>query len=166
MHRLRLLLLGFWLACGAACRREAVRPASAFEAGDPARVRQLLFGFHGVESRSSRARWTARSFGVALKPPSGSERTGANVWVRFYIPDSQIEALGPVTLRGSIDDYPLAPEIFSTGGVHEYVRYVPGEILDTNILPVSFYLDKFSPPGAVEARELGAVVLKVGVRAN
>ena len=63
-----------------------------------------------------------------------------------------------MTLTAEIDDYSMAPETYSKGGEHFYVREVPPNLLRTNIVPVIFTFDKASPPAGADGRELGAVV--------
>ena len=64
-----------------------------------------------------------------------------------------------MTLTASVDGQPLAPETFDKSGSYDYVRDVPACFLDTNVLPVSFSLDPYSPKSETEGRDLGGVVL-------
>jgi hypothetical protein len=121
---------------------------------------QLIHGFYFVEG--DRWRWTARSFSVALKPP-GTAPSGATLVLRLFVPPAQIETVGPLTLYAGIDGHALKPETYATPGTFEYTRDIPVELLDTNIVPVDFCLDKATPPSPREGRELGIIVTTVAL---
>jgi hypothetical protein len=148
-----LTLIIVLVACHKARRKELV---SIVNVADPSVAKQLVGGFYKIEGKSWR--WTSRQFIVSLLPPPGSEQKGAKLSLHFFIPEDQISKLGPMTLNAEIDDYSMAPETYSNGGEHFYVREVPANLLRTNIVPVIFTFDKASPPAGVEGRELGAVV--------
>ena len=139
-------------------------PVSKLELADIATSNQLLSGFWWLESNSWR--WTARQFSVALQPPDNSEARGATLYLHLYIPDSQIESLGPMTLTALTDGHALQPETFAKGGSYIYEREIPRQLLATSILPVKFSFDKALPPEKVDGRELGAIVTEIELQAN
>lgn len=138
----------------AGCHRVS-EPASDIKTADLTKSNQLLSGFWQVEGSW---RWTAREFSLALRPPDGADTRGATVQLTLYLPDSQLKALGPMTLTGFVDGKPLGSQTFTTGGVQVYSREVPKEALATNILPMQFSFDKAASPLTTDGRELGAVL--------
>jgi hypothetical protein len=142
----------------AGCHR-VTAPASAVRMSDPATANQLISGFYGVEGGAgdNAWRWTGPDFALGLASPASSPH-GARLLLRLYFPETQIQKLGPMTLTASVDGQPLAPETFDKSGSYDYVRDVPACLLDTNVLPVSFSLDPYSPKTETEGRDLGAVV--------
>jgi hypothetical protein len=118
-----------------------------------------MSGFYPVEGRGDNAfRWAAPDFSLALAPPPQAQH-GARLLLRVYFPETQIQELGPITLTAFVGDEPLAPETYSKGGSHDFIRDVPACFLDTNVLPVSFNVDPYSRRSETEGRDLGAVVL-------
>jgi len=107
---------------------------------------QLVAGFYETEANSWR--WTAGKFAVVLQPPTGSDRTGATLKVQLFIPDVQIQKLGPMTLQANLNDRPLDPQTFDKPGTYEYSRDVSADNLRSNLVPVVFRLDKFTSPSA------------------
>lgn len=144
------------------CHRVKRAPASQFNVADVSYSTQLLRGFYEVETATNR--WAAREFSVALRPPAGTEATGAKLWLRFFVPGEQIERLGPMTLYAEVDGRQLRPRTFSSGGFHDFTADVPPQVLETNLVPVRFAFDKAIKPSAGDGRELGAVVSDVGLR--
>ena len=63
-----------------------------------------------------------------------------------------------MTLTASIGGKGLEPEVYSRGGNYEFVREVPACFLETNLLPISFSFDRFSPRSGIDGRDLGVVV--------
>jgi hypothetical protein len=139
-------------------------PVSKLGLADDRTSNQLLSGFWWVEANSWR--WTAREFSVALQPPYGAERTGATLYLRLYIPDSQIESLGPMMLGATVEGQSLQPETFEKGGSYIYTREIPKVLLATSILPVKFCFDKALPGEKSDGRELGAIVTGIELQAN
>jgi len=127
--------------------------------GDSATSAQLVSGFYDVEGDAgNRWRWAGPDFVVALAPPP-TPRQGARLRLRLYFPETQIENLGPMTLTAFVDSKPLDSETFGKPGTYDFVRDVPACALDTNVVPVRFELDRYSPKTATEGRDLGVVVL-------
>lgn len=139
-------------------------PVSSIDIADPETKNQLLSGFYQLEDQAWR--WTAREFSVALKPPQGAERHGATLRLVLYIPDSQIQLLGPMTLAASTGSYALDPETFSKGGTYSYLRKIPPSALDTSLLPVDFCFDKALAPLSADGRELTVIVSKIELEAE
>jgi hypothetical protein len=123
---------------------------------------QLIAGFYELEANSWR--WTAGKFIVMLQPPAGAERVGAKLKLQFFIPDVQIEKLGPMTIQADLNDHPLAPQTFDKPGSYEYSRDVPADTLRSNLVPIVFRLDKFASPSMSDGRELGVVVSTIGLQ--
>src|SRR5437868_2069769 len=103
---------------------------------------QLIAGFYGLEQ--DRWRWTARRFAVVLQPPGGSERDGATLRLRLYIPDTEFPKLGPMSLTADVDDASLGSETFITPGSLSYSRYLPPALLRTDMLPIVFTFNRAS----------------------
>ena len=72
---------------------------------DPRDAAQLLKGFYGIEAGKSR--WTAKNFSVLLKAPPGSDRSGAELALKLYIPDVEIQKLGAMTLSADVGGHEL-----------------------------------------------------------
>lgn len=142
------------------CNREPLAPASAVQVAAPAAARQLLFGFYGIESTW---RWTGPNFGVVLRPPLGNTVRPVRLKVELYLPPSQIEELGPVTLSAESPGFTIGSMTFEQGGAREYNTAVPLGALCTNLLPITFTFDKFAPASDRDGRDLGAVVSYVGL---
>ena len=113
-----------------ACRR-VTQQASSFNVADPARSNQLLYGFYGVEAKPSR--WTARKFSFMLKPPVGAVAKGGKLWMRLFVPDLQIQKIGPMTLAASIDGYSLSSQEFTQGGMYVYTAQIPAELKNRDL---------------------------------
>ena len=138
----------------------AVRePVSKLNMSDATTANQLVSGFWWLEENSWR--WTAREFVAALQPPAGAEYNGATVSLHLYIPDSQIESLGSMTLSATTEGRSLPPETFSKGGTYVYTRAIPKDVLATSILPVRFSFDKVLTPDKADGRELAAIVTSI-----
>jgi len=63
-----------------------------------------------------------------------------------------------MTLTAFVDGKPLAPETYDKGGSYDFVRDVPACFLQTNVLPINFSFDTYSPHSETDGRDLGAVV--------
>ena len=146
------------------CHKKRVAFSSDLKMGDAFADRQLIGGFYELEQKQWR--WAARRFAVVLQPPPGSERAGGILRLHLFIPDSQIEKLGPITLSAEADEAPLAPETFSKGGSYTYSRMVPAALFHATLLPVVFTLDKVIGRSEKDSRELGAVITEVSIEGN
>src|SRR3954454_7451185 len=101
---LPLLLISTLVLSPAGCKRRKKQPAQQQEepagmatmvhAADPRSAPQLLRGFHGVEEGAWR--WTQKSFAVTLRPPQGAALHGANLILKFAVPDVVLKKVGPM----------------------------------------------------------------------
>ena len=82
-----------------------LRASSSVNMADPAQAAQLLNGFYVIEGGKSR--WTAKNFSVLLKAPPGSDRNGAELALKLYLPDVQIQSLGPITVSADVGGHEL-----------------------------------------------------------
>ena len=143
---------------------ETPRMLSVLNMGDPKVEPQLITGFHGIEAAAWR--WTARQFTVALKPPFGSGQKGAKLTVKLTVPPVTIEKLKNVSLSATAGGSSLPPETYTTPGDYFYVREIPASLLTGDSLRVDFQLDKAMPPSAADIRELGIIVLNIGLESK
>jgi len=166
MNALRVWPAAFFIILSAGCHR-VIAPTSVVYMGDPSRANQLISGFYGVEGGGGGDawRWTGPDFSLALAPPAAARR-GTRLLLRLYFPETQIQKLGPMTLTAFVDGQPLAPETFEKGGSYDFVRDIPACFLDTNLLPISFSFDAYSPRSGADGRDLGAVVLMAALEAK
>src|SRR4051794_25228715 len=156
------IFIFFFLAVALACHKKFREPESVVRMGDPKVKQQILSGFYDVEGTGWR--WAAEHFAVSLKPPAEASTKGLRLKLDLYLPDSQIETLGPMTLSATVnDDCPLKPETFSKSGGFTYTRDVPMSQAVANVIRVDFRFDKGKPPLGSESRELAAVVSAVSL---
>jgi len=139
-------------------------PVSRLNVADVATSNQLLSGFWWLES--NKFRWTAREFSVALQPPEGADSRGATLYLHLYIPNDQVEALGPLTLEGITEGQLLKSETYSKGGTYIYTREIPKNLMATSLLPVKFSFDTALPGDKSDGRELAAIVTEIDLQAN
>ena|ERR1700722_6977061 len=154
---------GFVIACSGmiflcACH-EVRQPLSKIDIAETRSADQLLSGFYAPENGAWS--WTAQEFTAVLKPPDGAEQRGATLELHLYIPDSQIESIGPMTLSATTGGYVLHAEKFSKGGTYIYSRKIPKDALATSLLPVKFCFDKARAPYVGDGRELAAIVSRI-----
>jgi hypothetical protein len=154
-----LILLSGAMASG--CRRKVSPLASDLKFSGKQVGRQLIAGFYSAEGEGWR--WTKHRFAVVLAVPPNTRTTGANLQVRLYIPDEQVERLGPMTLIADVNDTELSPETFRKGGSHIYSRVIPARLLDEPVLPIVFTFDKSVQPSNSDGRELAAVISEVSL---
>lgn len=140
---------------------EAPRMASTVNMGDPRNETQLVNGFYGVEEGAWR--WTARQFTVVLRPPFAAGQKGAVLKARLTVPDPVIAKLKTVSLSASIGGHSLSPETYTQPGSYTYTRDVPANLLGGESVKVEFQLDKAMPPSGGDMRELGVVMLSIGL---
>ena len=137
------------------CHRYSVE-SSRLRMDDPAIADQLLAGFY--PSENERWRWVAGKFSVALKPPAQVSPDGGRLIVHLFLPDTEMQSLGTVTLHAAINGIEIGSETFAHPGMFDFAVQVSPEILDTNLLPVQFCFDETMPPSARDSRELAGVV--------
>lgn len=126
---------------------------------------QLLSGFYKVEGEGWR--WASQQFAVSLRPPADARKKGATLQLALYIPQSQIDALGPMTLSAVVNDgCPLPSETFSKAGSYIYSRDVPDSETGANVMRVDFCFDRAKSPGVSDGRELTAVITSVSLQSK
>jgi len=130
--------------------------------GDPQAASQLLSGFHSIEEGVWR--WTARQFSIALACPPNADRRGATLTVKLTVPPVSIEQLHSLKLSANVDGDALEPETYNAPGNYTYRRELPSKLVDGDSVRVDFSLDKAIPPGNPDIRELGIVVLSIGLQ--
>ncbi len=143
------------------CKRSKTAAASVISMGDPQAAAQLASGFYGVEQGAWR--WTKGDFSVLLGAPADAARKGAVLRVRLTAPPQLIAKLANITLSASVNGQRLPPETYSVAGTYTFIRDVPGSLLEDNPVKVDFQLDKVMPPAGEDIRELGIVVLSIGL---
>ena len=156
------------------CKRKKVRVGatdedtprmmSVLNMGDPKVEPQLIKGFHGIEAAAWR--WTEKQFTVALRPPFGSSQKGARLTVKLTVPPPTIEKLKTVSLSATAGGSALPPETYTTVGDYVYVRDIPASLLTGDSLRVDFQLDKAMAPSGPDIRELGIIVLSIGLESK
>jgi hypothetical protein len=129
--------------------------ASALDLGTASSHTQLLGGFYDVEDNAWR--WTAKRFSAVLRTPPFAARNGARLVFRFYLPDPQVAKLGPITLSGDLDGYPLVPYTYVQGGRYKYSAAIPPDALAYDLVAVNLRFDKAAIGLYGDHRELGAV---------
>jgi hypothetical protein len=144
-----------------ATEEEAPRLASIIHMSDPKIASQLVSGFYDVEQNAWR--WAQKRFSVVLRPPLGSAQRGAALNLKFTVPDVTINRLQNLTLSAAVNGSPLAPETYGKPGEYRYSRDLPPNLLTGEAVRVDFTLDKAMAPSAADQRELGVVVLSVGL---
>lgn len=137
------------------------RTQSIVNVADPAEAPQLLTGFYNIEGQ--RSRWTAKNFSVLLKAPPGSDRNGAELTLKLFVPDVQIRNLGAMTLAVDAGAQELASRTFSQASEYTYSAHIAAEAARSGFVVVNFRLDKASTGLNGDARELGVVVTEVGL---
>ncbi len=140
---------------------EAPRMASMIHMSDPKTASQLVSGFYDVEQNAWR--WAQRRFSVVLRTPIGAAQKGATLNLKFTIPDVIIAKLGSVTVAATVNGSALPPEKYDKPGEFSYSRDVPSNLLTGESARVDFTLDKAMAPSDSDQRELGVVVLSVGL---
>ena len=156
------------------CKRKKVRVGatdeetpkmqSVLNMGDPRVEPQLINGFHGIEAAPGVGpRNNSRS---ALRPPFGASQKGAKLTVKLTVPPVIIEKLKSVTLSATAGGSALPPETYTTPGDYVYVRDIPASLLTGDSLRVDFQLDKAMPPSGADIRELGIIVLNIGLESK
>jgi hypothetical protein len=169
-----VILLILAVALSTACKERKVgsraadeeppRMASVLSMGDPKAEPQLVTGFYGVENGAWR--WVGKQFAVNLLPPFGSAQKGGKLTVKLTVPPVVIEKNKSVSLSATVGNAPLAPETYTTPGDYVFVRDVPASALIGDAVRVDFVLDKAMPPAPPDIRELGLIVLSVGLESK
>jgi hypothetical protein len=175
MRRLTLLLAAALLVAGGeSCKRKRRVSAvdqepetglrSMVHTADPRVQMQLVKGFHEIEQNAWR--WTAGTFTATLRPPASAAQKGASLMVQLTLPDAVLAKTKAMTLSANVNGTAIPGETFSTPGNHTYRRDVPAAALAGEAVTVDFSLDRFLKAGELELRELGIVVLAIGLEAK
>ena len=156
-----LIFIFSWLCCSACHQNKEFWPASSIRVADPAIAKQLIAGFYEVSE--NRWRWTGPVFEVALKPPrvrrsQDQPLKSAELRVQIYFPEAEINQLGPITMTAQTSGHQYESTIYSKGGSYEFVADIPADALCTNVLPITFSLDKYLHASKTDPRDLGVVV--------
>ena len=77
-----------------------------------------------------------------------------------------VEKLKNVSLSATAGGSALPPETYTTAGDYFYVREIPASLLTGDSLRVDFQLDKAMPPNGADIRELGIIVLNIGLESK
>lgn len=171
MRRLALPLV-LLLALSPACRirkKDRVQSApaedgellSVVNVADPHAALQLTRGFHGLEHNAWR--WTMKDFTVTLRPPAKASINGANLQLKFNIPDVVFNRVGDMSVDARVNGLDLGPQTYSQAGDSTYTRDVPAAALAGDAVAVDFHVDKGLPPGGADTRELAVIVTTVGL---
>ncbi len=134
---------------------------SVVHMGDPRMAPQLLHGFHGIEAAAWR--WTHRQFSIVLRVPEGAAQKGGKLTIGLTVPPVTIERLKDITLSGTVGGAACAPQTFTQPGDYGYHCDVPASALAGPTVRADFQLDKAIPPAPPDIRELGIVVLNIGL---
>lgn len=159
------------LAASSGCKRkkvqvqateeEAPRMASMVHMGDPKAQAQLVSGFYDIEQNAWR--WAQKKFSVALRPPLGAAQKGATLTLKYTVPDVILSKLQSITITPTVNGTALAPETISKAGDYTLTRDVASTLLTGDSARVDFALDKALAPSESDQRELGIVVLSIGL---
>ncbi|HJZ96201.1 MAG TPA: methyltransferase domain-containing protein [Candidatus Solibacter sp.] len=116
---------------------------------------ELLDGWY--DSEDTGWRWTAKEFGVRVRPNGIPRVLEMKVWVA----EKSIAQLGVLTLSATANGRALTPAVFGTAGVEMFTRELEG--LADGEIEVRFRLDKALPGDASDSRELGVIVAHIRV---
>jgi hypothetical protein len=77
-----------------------------------------------------------------------------------------IEKLKTIALSATAGSTALPPETYSTAGDFMYVRDIPASELSGDSVRIDFQLDKAMAPSGADIRELGIIVLNIGLESK
>ena len=156
------------------CRREKIKLeptdesvpviASTVSAADPNSSVQLVKGFHKVEYNAWR--WTMGKFVVTLRPPPDGKQRGAELVLKFTIPESVINQVKSTTISMLVQNTPIVKQSYNAAGAYTLVGEVPATLLGGEAVNVECIVDPHLAAGLVDARELGVVFLSAGFDAK
>lgn len=167
----RLAIATLVLASSSACRRNSSEPAtieqtaalaSTVNVADDRFAVQLVKGFHEVENGAWR--WTKGRFAVNLQPPVSAATKGAQLVMKFVIPEVVIKNNHDVTINTTVNGERLPPVSYRAVGPQTLSLAVPGSALGGDAVRCEFVLDKTMPPSPQESRELGVIVASIGLQ--
>lgn len=134
---------------------------SVINVADPRAAVQLTRGFYALESDAWR--WTMKKFAVTLRRPTGAAENGARLELKFVLPETIFNRVGPITISAIINGLALPPQTYSTSGDGTYARDVPASALTADAVAIEFSVDKGLPPSDQDARELAIIVTTIGL---
>ena len=146
------------------CHRQTQWRASSFSVADPSVSKQLVRGFYRVESGY---RWAGPSFTFALPPPARANTDApkpAKLTLSIYFPLTQIDRLGPITSTATGSEYQFGKATYDQPGPYDFAVEIPAAAFCTNVLPVTFSLDKYLHGSNSYLRDLGVVVNRISLR--
>lgn len=167
----RLAASAVLMASLSACHRTSAGPAtieqgaalaSTIQMADPRIAVQLLKGFHEVEGGVWR--WTMGRFAVNLRPPVSAATKGADLVMKFSVPEVVIKRNKDVTINVTVNGERLAPAAFHAVGDQVLKLSVPAAVLMGDAVRCEFVLDKTLPPSPQDQRELGVIVSSIGLQ--
>ncbi len=91
---------------------------------------------------------------------------GAQLVMKFAVPDAVIQKLSTVQLSAAIQNYKFDPQVYSKSGDYTYTRDVPADALKSDVVRIDFALDHALPPTESDRRQLGVIVSQVGLVAK
>ena len=166
----RLMASAALMASFSACHRTPSEPAtieqpaalaSIIHMADPLITVQLVKGFHEVEGGVWR--WTKGRFAVNLRPPVSASTKGADLVMKFSVPEVVIKMNKDVTVNVSVNGERLPPAAFRAVGDQVLKLSVPASALTGDAVRCEFVLDKTMPPSPQDQRELGVIVSSIGL---
>ena len=141
---------------------QPVALASTVQMANPGHAVQLVKGFHDVESGAWR--WTMGRFAVNLQPPVSAANKGADLVMKFSIPEIVIKNTKDVTINASVNGERLPPVAYHAVGDQTLKLSVPASVLAGDAVRCEFVLDKTLPPSPQDQRELGVIVSSIGLQ--
>ena len=169
MRRTAIPLVALLILAQAGCRirkkpgaQAADGPmVSVINVADPRAASQLTRGFHSLENDSWR--WTMKTFTVTLRRPANAAQRGANLEMKFTIPDVMFNRVGAMTVDARINGLDLGAQTYSQPGDSTYARDVPPAALGADAVRIDFTVDKGLPPTDRDSRELALIVTTIGL---
>ncbi len=141
---------------------EVVVLLSTLDVADPRAADQLVEGFHQLESGAWR--WTARKFSALVKMPGSPSAEAPAVVFRLTVPEIVTQRLGPVTLTAQANGSSLGSATYDQPGDYVFLKDLPEEALDQELVRLDFELDKALPPGDPDYRELAVIAHSIGLK--
>ena len=125
-RHLSIIAIAVALTLTSGCGREKIKLeptdesapviASTVNAADPNSSVQLVKGFHKVEYNSWR--WTMGKFVVTLQPPPDGKQRGADLVLKFTIPESVINQVKSTTISMLVQNTPIVKQTYNAAGAY------------------------------------------------
>jgi hypothetical protein len=141
-----------------------IEPNSLHETSGPppareSRTPQNLDGFYPVETAGWR--WTMHNFSFTF-----DGQNPAGLVLQIFVPDLNINKLGPITLSAQVNGHVLTPATYRASGQYTFRRDLDESWLRPAGNRVEFRLDKWLPSTPADEREFGIVVASIAVEAR